>query len=76
MHSPLGAALFWASVALCTFAHLAILRSVAADRRSGTQASPAVPHPRGVAELAWAIIPAVGLGVVFWFTWRAIQALP
>jgi hypothetical protein len=34
---------------------------------------PELPRSRGGVELFWALVPAVGLGVLFFFTWRAIE---
>ena len=50
--------LFWAAVFACVVAHIVIVRSVlrASQRR--------------FRELAWAIVPAIVLAVVFVITWR------
>lgn len=50
--------LFWAAVFACLIAHIVIVRSV--HRAS----------PRRLTELAWAVIPAIGLAVVLVMTWR------
>jgi threonine/homoserine/homoserine lactone efflux protein len=53
--------LFWASVIVCTVAHVAIVRSL-------LRAS-----PRRIREVAWAIGPAFVLVAVLVMTWRAIH---
>ena len=65
--------LFWSSVACCLVAQVSIVRSVFGARRLPA-ASPEVPRSRGGVELFWAIVPAVALGVLLLFTWRAIEA--
>ena len=38
-----------------------------------------LPKPRRAAEVAWAVLPAIALGVVLWMTWqeaRAVQPPP
>ena len=65
--------LFWTSVACCLVAQVLIVRSVVGARRLPA-ASPELPRPRGGVELLWAIVPAVALGVLLLFTWRAIDA--
>ena len=56
----LAKALFWAAVALCTVAHLAILRSVTRS----------MPGRR--LEITWALIPAIALAALLVMTWRNI----
>ncbi|HEY2376832.1 MAG TPA: hypothetical protein VGH98_12715 [Gemmatimonadaceae bacterium] len=53
--------LFWAAVFVCIVAHIAIARSVLRT------------SPRRFIELAWALIPAIGLAVVLVVTWRRIH---
>jgi heme/copper-type cytochrome/quinol oxidase subunit 2 len=64
--------LFWLSAACCLVAQVLIVRSVLAGRRLPA-ASPEVPKVRGGVEVLWAIVPAVALGVLLVFTWRAIE---
>jgi heme/copper-type cytochrome/quinol oxidase subunit 2 len=64
--------LFWLSAACCLVAQVLIVRSVLAARRLPA-ASAEVPRARGGVEVLWAIVPAVALGVLFFFTWHAIE---
>jgi hypothetical protein len=77
MHLSFAAAagLFWASVACCAFAQCFILRSVG-GRRHVPEPTARLPRQRGGVELLWAIVPAVALGVLLVFTWRAVRAGP
>jgi hypothetical protein len=72
MNQPLAETVFWIAAAACLIAELAILWSTFAAR--GAIKSELVPaaSPRG--ELAWAIIPALALGVVLTATWQKIEA--
>lgn len=72
MNQPLAETLFWIAAIACVIAELAILRSTFAARR--VHKSELVPSasPRG--ELAWAVIPALALGVVLTATWQRIEA--
>ena len=65
--------LFWASVACCLVAQVLIVRSVAGARRLPTT-DPALPRAHGGVELMWAVVPALALGALLLFTWRAIEA--
>lgn len=65
--------LFWSSVACCLVAQALIVRSVFGARRLPA-ASPEVPRAHAGVEMFWAIVPAVALGVLLLFTWRAIEA--
>ena len=65
--------LFWTSVACCLVAQLYIIRSVRGARYVPAPAT-GMPRHRGLLELVWAVVPAVGLAVLLVFTWRAIHA--
>jgi hypothetical protein len=65
--------LFWASVACCALAQFFILRSVG-GRRHVPEPTARLPRHRGGMELLWAAVPAVALGVLLLFTWRAVRA--
>ena len=65
--------LFWLSAACCLVAQVLIVRSVLGARRLPAP-SPALPRAHGGVELLWAVVPAVALGVLLLFTWRAIEA--
>jgi hypothetical protein len=58
--------IFWVAVALCSVAQLAILRSVVLGSRD------TAAHRRS-RELLWVVLPAIALGAVLFFTWRAMQ---
>jgi hypothetical protein len=73
-------ALFFIAAACCVVAELAILRSLlfgsarAAERQSaasGIRATSRSPRP---VEIAWALLPAIGLIFVLYLTWRAVDA--
>jgi hypothetical protein len=60
--------LFWVAALACAIAEAAILWSVITQRSTpGAGAS----SPRAV-EILWAVLPAIALGLVFVYTWRAI----
>ena len=73
MRLSLADGLFWASVACCALAQFCILRSVG-GRRHVPEPSAHLPAARGGMEMLWAAVPAVALGVLLLFTWRAIRA--
>lgn len=72
MNQPLAETLFWIAAVACAIAELAILRSTFAARRAIKSELVPSASPRG--ELAWAVIPAVALGVVLTATWQRIEA--
>jgi hypothetical protein len=41
--------------------------------RSLPERGPELPRSRDGVDLFWALLPAVALGVLFFFTWRAID---
>ena len=63
--------LFWAAVACCAVAQVAIIR---ASLRAPTVVSSAVPRPHRAIEIAWTVLPAVGLAIALAATWGAIRA--
>ncbi len=67
----LPSAIFWVSVAICAVAQLAILLS--AFRTAGRSANSDVPRPARISEIAWTIVPAIGLAIVLTGTWQAIS---
>ena len=70
------AALFWIAAACCVFAELAILRSLLFGRaRKAEQENggAVVGRSSRPVEVAWAVLPAVGLFVVLYLTWRAVE---
>jgi heme/copper-type cytochrome/quinol oxidase subunit 2 len=64
--------LFWTSVACCLVAQLFIIRSVRGARYV-PEPSSALPRRHGGLEMLWAVAPAIGLGVLLLFTWRAMH---
>jgi len=73
----LRTAIFWIAAACCVVAELAILRSLLFGRaaeagRSGDR--PAAGRTKRATEIAWALLPAAGLLVVLYLTWRAVDA--
>ena len=72
MPLTLPSLLFWSSAACCLVAQVLIVRSVL---RMQTLPEPqtGLPRSRGGVELFWAVVPAVALAVLFFFTWRAIE---
>ena len=67
--------LFWTAVGACAVAQLFILRAVwrVLPGPDGAAVSPAVPTPRRAPELAWALLPAVLLIVLFVGAWRRMH---
>ena len=70
--------LFWVATAVCVVAELAILRSLLFGRARAAERSATGPlsdaiRARRPSEIAWAIIPAVGLLFVLYLTWRAVD---
>ena len=72
MNQPLAETLFWIAAVACAIAELAILRSTFLARRG--KKSELVPSASQRSELAWAVIPALALGVVLTATWQRIEA--
>ena len=64
--------LFWSSAICCTIAQVLIVRSVLGVRAL-PEPQAGIPRSRNGVELFWAVLPAVALGVLFFFTWRAIE---
>ena len=71
-------ALFSIAAVCCIVAELAILRSLlfgrarAAER--GMSDTSSIARTKRPAEIAWALIPAAGLLLVLYLTWRAVDA--
>jgi heme/copper-type cytochrome/quinol oxidase subunit 2 len=73
MPHPIATILFWIAVACCLVAQVLIVRSVLAARVLPA-VRPELPRARGSVEVLWAIVPAVALAVLLFYTWRAIQS--
>lgn len=67
--------LFWVSVACCAIAQVFIVQSVRGSRHA-PEPTAGLPRARPSVEMMWAILPALSLGVLLFFTWRAVQATP
>jgi hypothetical protein len=78
MSDAVSDGLFWLAVAMCAIAQCFILRAVllpeppppagspaAAGRAAGRLRSPSRPL-----EVAWALLPAIGLALLFAWAWR------
>ena len=70
--------LFWAAAICCVVAELVILRSLLFGRARAAEQSAIGPlshatQTRRPAEIAWAVLPAVGLLFVLYLTWRAVD---
>ena len=72
MSLSLSSLLFWSSAACCLIAQALIVRSVLRVQAL-PQSRPELPRSRSGVELFWALVPAVALAVLFFFTWRAIE---
>lgn len=64
--------IFWVAVVLCVIAHRYILRSAFAAG-AAVDHSHILPPTRKAVELAWVLLPAIGLVFLLIATWRAIQ---
>ena len=73
MHLSFADGLFWLSVACCAVAQFFIIRSVRGSRYV-PEPTANVPRSRGSVEMLWAVLPAIGLAVLLFFTWRAVRA--
>lgn len=71
------AALFWIAAACCLVAELAILRSLlfgrARNAERQNEGGAVVGRSSRPVEVAWALLPAVGLLLVLYLTWRAVE---
>ena len=72
MNQPLAETIFWIAALACAVAEIAILRSIIAQRRA--QNSALIPSSSPLAELIWAIVPAIALSVLLIATWQRIEA--
>lgn len=83
MRILLAYGLFWTSVACCLVAQFFIIRSILGTHLPAAGGPPGVPagagearplpRRRGGLELLWAVVPAVGLAVLLYFTWQAVE---
>jgi heme/copper-type cytochrome/quinol oxidase subunit 2 len=68
--------IFWLAVVCCVVAQGAIVRSALRTPVQHTEPGLEVPRPRRAIEIAWTVLPAIGLALVLLFTWRAIHPSP
>jgi heme/copper-type cytochrome/quinol oxidase subunit 2 len=71
MSPTLTSALFWIAVACCAVAQVALIWSAIRAPMSGSTESASMRMPSRASEIAWTVIPAIGLAVLLVFTWRA-----
>jgi len=69
----LAGVFFWLAVVCCAVAQIAIARSALRVPPRTEDPANDVPRPRRAAEVAWTIIPAIGLAFVLLVTWHAIH---
>lgn len=67
---------FWLSVVCCVVAQVAIVRSAIRATPYMRAGDEAVPRPRYAVEIAWTVLPALGLALLLVFTWRAMHPAP
>jgi len=71
------AALFWIAAACCVIAEVTILRSLLVGRarkaEQQNEGGTVVGRSSRPVEVAWALLPAVGLLFVLYLTWRAVE---
>jgi heme/copper-type cytochrome/quinol oxidase subunit 2 len=73
MSPALSNGLFWTAAAFCVVAQLALIWSAIRAPMSGSNEPASVRMPSRASEIAWTIVPAIGLAVLLVFTWRATQ---
>jgi heme/copper-type cytochrome/quinol oxidase subunit 2 len=64
---------FWLAVLACFVAQIAIIRAAISAPMTVRNDSASMPMPRRASEVAWTIVPAIGLAVLLVFTWRAVH---
>ena len=72
MNQPLAETIFWIAALACAVAEIAIVRSIIAQRRAHNATLVASSSP--LAELIWAIVPAIALSALLIATWQRIEA--
>ena len=65
-----NAALFWIAAACCAVAQIALIMSAIRAPMTGSTASSSLRMPSRASEIAWTVVPAVGLAILLVFTWR------
>jgi heme/copper-type cytochrome/quinol oxidase subunit 2 len=72
MNQPLAETIFWIAALACVVAEAAILRSSFAAPHHENPTL--VPTASRTGELLWAVLPAVALAVLLFFTWQRVDA--
>jgi heme/copper-type cytochrome/quinol oxidase subunit 2 len=67
----MASALFWLAVASCVVGQVALLLSAIRAPMVPPPDSASMRMPSRSSEIAWTIVPAIGLVVLLAFTWRA-----
>ena len=62
---------FWIAAACCAVAQVALIWSAIRAPMSGSTESASMRMPSRASEIAWTIVPAIGLAVLLVFSWRA-----
>jgi heme/copper-type cytochrome/quinol oxidase subunit 2 len=70
MSPSLNSALFWIAAACCAIAQIALIVSAVRAPMTGSAESASVRMPGRASEIAWTVVPAIGLAVLLVFTWR------
>jgi len=70
MSPAMISALFWISAASCIVAQLALVWSAIRAPMAAPTEPASMRMPRRASEIAWTIVPAIGLAVLLVFTWR------
>ncbi len=76
---PVADVLFWAAVVACALSQVYIVRAVwrvLPPVPSPDGAASQVPAPRRAQEMAWALLPAVLMALLFVGAWRQMHPTP
>ena len=71
MSPSLIGVMFWIAAACCAVAQVALIWSAIRAPMSGSTESASMRMPSRASEIAWTIVPAIGLALLLVFTWRA-----
>jgi heme/copper-type cytochrome/quinol oxidase subunit 2 len=67
----MASALFWLAVVSCVVGQVALILSAIRAPMVQPSESASMRMPSRSSEIAWTIVPAIGLVVLLGFTWRA-----
>jgi heme/copper-type cytochrome/quinol oxidase subunit 2 len=73
MSPAMNSAIFWIAVASCVVGQVALILSAIRAPMANPTESASMRMPSRSSEIAWTIVPAIGLVVLLAFTWRATQ---